>query len=77
MCEWVIKAWESIPADMLMRSFLKYEISNSMDGTEDDALFNEFTSGSSVSDSVSDSLGGDESDDSYIYDPALTEDQVL
>ena len=36
---WVEEAWKSIPEEMVKRSFLKCGISNAMDGTEDDALF--------------------------------------
>ena len=35
---WVKEAWEDIPAEMVMKSFLKTGISNSMDGTEDDHI---------------------------------------
>ena len=36
---WVKEAWEDIPAEMVKQSFLKTDISNSMDGTEDDHLW--------------------------------------
>ena len=36
---WVKQAWESIPAKMITRSFLKTSIANKMDGTEDDVLW--------------------------------------
>ncbi len=38
-------SWEAIPADMVRRSFLKYGISNAMDGSEDDALYSDLVSG--------------------------------
>lgn len=38
VAKWVKDAWDSIPADMVRRSFLKCSISNALDGTEDDAL---------------------------------------
>ena len=38
---WVKEAWEDIPAEMVKKSFLKTGISNSMDGTEDDYLWQE------------------------------------
>ena len=38
---WVDEAWKSIPEEMIKHSFLKCGISNSMDGTEDDALFDD------------------------------------
>ena len=36
---WVKEAWEDIPAEMENKSFLKTAISSSMDGTEDDHLW--------------------------------------
>ena len=38
---WVDEAWKSIPEEMIKHSFLKCGISNAMDGTEDDALFDD------------------------------------
>ena len=38
-------SWNEIPSDMVIRSFLKCGISNSIDSTEDDELFSEFISG--------------------------------
>ena len=38
---WVKEAWEDIPAEMVKKSFLKTGISNSMDVTEDDHLWQE------------------------------------
>ena len=36
---WVKEAWENIPAEMVKKSFLKNGIFNSMDGTDDDHLW--------------------------------------
>ena len=41
VCEWVIDAWNDIPTDMVVKSFSKCGISNSMDGMEDDELYND------------------------------------
>ena len=75
VCEWVIKAWESIPSEMVMKSFLKCSISNSMDGSDDDELFSEFLSGQLSDDAPSSTSMVEcesESDDDEMYDPALT-----
>ncbi|KAJ8272824.1 hypothetical protein GJAV_G00093870 [Gymnothorax javanicus] len=40
VCEWIKESWEEIPMDLIKRAFLKTSISNWLDGTEDDALFN-------------------------------------
>jgi len=37
----VKEAWEDIPAEMVRKSFLKSGISNRMDGTKDDNLWQE------------------------------------
>lgn len=39
LCGWILEAWSEIPGDMIIRSFKKTGISNSLDGTEDDALW--------------------------------------
>ena len=38
---WVKQVWDSIPCEMVARSFLKRSISNKLDGTKDDLLFDE------------------------------------
>ena len=39
MTTWVKEAWEDIPAEMVKKSFLKTGISNSMDGTKDNHMW--------------------------------------
>lgn len=41
VANWMKTSWETIPADMIQKSFKKCGISNSMDGTEDDILWND------------------------------------
>jgi len=36
---WVKQAWDDIPADMVKRAFIKCSISNAMDGSEDNAVY--------------------------------------
>ena len=38
---WVKDAWDSINKDIIIKSFKRCGISNNLDGTEDDALFEE------------------------------------
>ena len=38
VCSWVIKAWNGVKPEVIIKSF-KCGISNAMDGTEDDAIF--------------------------------------
>ena len=39
--QWVKKAWQEIPAELVIRSFMSCGISNALDGTEDDAVYKE------------------------------------
>jgi hypothetical protein len=41
----VLDAWNEIPSEMVIRSFLKCGISNSIDSTQDGELFKEFIGG--------------------------------
>ena len=41
VCSWVLDAWPSLMAEMVARCFKKDSISNSMDGTEDEILWEE------------------------------------
>ena len=50
---WILQAWNEIPAKMITASFLKCGITNNLDGTEDDLVY----------DSIEDT---DELDDSFI-----------
>ena len=41
ICGYIVKVWEDIPSDIIKRAFLKCCISNNMDGTEDDMIWEE------------------------------------
>lgn len=41
ICSWIAQAWQSIPEEMIVRSFLKCGISNNLDGTEDETTYEE------------------------------------
>ena len=41
VCQWVLAAWDDIPAAMVSKAFLKCGISNAMDGSQDDILWEE------------------------------------
>ena len=41
ICKWIIEAWDSISSEMVIKSFKKCGISNDLDGTEDDYIFDE------------------------------------
>ena len=71
-----MEAWNTIPAEMVMKS-LKCGISNSQDGSEGNALFDEYVlSTDSPCNQTQDDSVTDNSDDSYVYDGNLTEQQA-
>ena len=39
MCSWIVRAWEMVDQRVIVTSFLKTGISNALDGSEDDALW--------------------------------------
>ena len=41
ICSWIIEAWDKIPEEMIVKSFKKCCITNALDGSEDDILFEE------------------------------------
>lgn len=68
MTSWVLEAWRGLPKEMVARSFKKCGISNSIDGTEDDILWEEEANPKQGSED-------DESEDEDVYDDKLTEEQ--
>ena len=59
---WVLSAWTNIPAELVAKSFKKCCISNILDGTEDDLLWDDDEDDSDVNDSSSDHLPLDSDD---------------
>jgi hypothetical protein len=41
MCSWILRAWDCISSDVIVKSFKKAGISNGLDGTEDDVIWQE------------------------------------
>ena len=39
VCEWVKTSWDAVKEEVVVRSFKKCGISNAMDGTEDEFLY--------------------------------------
>ena len=39
MCSWIVRAWDMVDQGVIVTSFLKTGISNALDGSEDDALW--------------------------------------
>ena len=71
VCEWVKDTWQNIPSEMVVRSFKKCGISNAMDGTEDDMLWED---GEIARVDDNDEAAVEEPD---IYDNRLTAEQHL
>lgn len=62
LCEWIVQAWGTIRLETVVYSFKKCSISNALDGTEDDILWDE---------NVSDAMTEDEE---AADDPMMAED---
>ena len=69
VCEWVVKSWSEIPAEIVAKSFLKCGISNSMDGTDNDFLFEDFSIEKCDAESC-------DSDASFVYGDGLSDEQI-
>ena len=48
--QWVHKAWHEIPADLVANAFKSCGISNALDGTEDEAVWEEEEAGADEAD---------------------------
>ena len=51
VCEWVLKSWNDINTEVVVKSFKKCGISNAMDGTEDHLLYMSDSSDNSADES--------------------------
>jgi len=65
--EWINKAWQEIPTDLVAKSFKSCGISNALDGNEDDAVYEEETEGREIED-VDDELENEFDTDSKSED---------
>ena len=70
--QWVKQVWDDVSAEMVKKSFLKCGISNAMDGSEDDAIFEESEKAAEEDDSEEDD--GNDNTDYYDFQP--TEEEV-
>ena len=68
VCSWVLDAWRSLPAEMVARSFKKCGISNLMDGTEDEILWEE-------TEEIPTTPVDDEDEDEGVYADHLTSEE--
>ena len=62
VAHWVSSTWTSIPAELVAKSFKKCYISNTLDGMEDDLLWDDDEDDSDINDPSSDYLPSDSDD---------------
>ena len=62
ICLWISQAWNDIPAEMIMASFLKCGITNNLDGTEDDLVYDSTENTGEVDDSFIEELFASDSE---------------
>ena len=65
ICLWISQAWNDIPAEMIMASFLKCGITNNLDGTEDDLVYDSTENTGEVDDSFIEELFASDSESDF------------
>ena len=65
VCQWVKESWQELSKEMVEHSFKKCGISNALDGTEDDLVWEEEEDSSQV----------EEEPDCDVYDDRITPEQ--
>ena len=65
VCQWVKELWQELSKEMVERSFKKCGISNALDGTEDDLVWEEEEDSSQVEEEL----------DCDVYDDRITPEQ--
>ena len=68
LCKWILSAWSSISPDSIVKGFKKCSISNALDGSEDDCLWQEVSEDENESD--------EEDDDEDVQDICLDMEEV-
>ena len=63
MCSWIVRAWDKVDQRVIVTSFLKTGISNALDGSEDDALWQAEENVDEESESEEDYSSEEESND--------------
>ena len=69
---WVKEAWDSIPPEMVKKSFLKCGISNAMDCSEDNLLYEDDNETAAENETVDDA----DDDDEYTADIEVTKETI-
>ena len=66
VCEWVKNAWQQVKSETIVKSLKKWSISNALDGSEDDILYEE--SDASSGNNHEDDFSGSDDDFLGFYD---------
>ena len=66
VCEWVKNSWQRVTSETIVKSFKKCVISNALDGSEDDILYEE--SDTSSENNHEDDFSGSDDDFLGFYD---------
>ena len=66
VCEWVKNSWQWVKSETIVKSFKKCGISNALDGSEDDILYEE--SDASTENNRADDFTGSDDDFLGFYD---------
>uniref|UniRef100_A0A5S6Q763 DDE-1 domain-containing protein n=1 Tax=Trichuris muris TaxID=70415 RepID=A0A5S6Q763_TRIMR len=72
LCQFVINAWCKVKTETVIKSFKKCPISNALDGTEDDALWEQ-----SDCEGGTDALVEQHTDDDYIFPEDIADSPIL
>ena len=56
ICSWILQAWKAIPSEMIAASFLKCGITNNLDGSEDELVYNSIENTHELDDSSIENL---------------------
>jgi hypothetical protein len=62
LCHWIITAWQPISPELIVKGFKKCCISNAMDGSEDDVLWNDSEENGDVRSDAEEEEGTDRED---------------
>ena len=65
ICSWISQAWNEIPAEMITASFLKCGITNNLDGSQDDLVYNSNEDTDELDDSFIENLFASDSESDF------------
>jgi len=69
--QWIVQVWQDLDPSIIKKGFVKCCIANAMDGTEDDALWNDNGDGETADDD-----DDDDDNDAYYLDDDVTQADI-